>query len=124
MHRKLLSILIGLLVVYAAVLTVFGVRVLIEGAELPRILKTEPKEIRLVFVGDIMLSRKIGATIAEKKDNRFYFLKIASTTEAADLAFANLENPVTTRGVLSGSIYSFRADPIATLEGLFYGGFD
>ncbi len=83
----------------------------------------EPQEIKMLFVGDIMLSRNIGKIAAKKKDYRYHFLKIASTTEAADLAFANLENPVSTRGILSGSIYSFRADP-KTLEGLKYAGFD
>ncbi len=81
------------------------------------------REIHMVFVGDIMLSRSIEEIMARKKDYRFPLLKIASTTESADIAFANLENPISSRGVKSGSIYSFRADP-KTLEGLIYAGFD
>lgn len=84
---------------------------------------TEAREIRLLFAGDIMLSRKIGKVMEDKNDYRFYFRKVASTTLDADIAFANLENPVSTGGVRSGSIYSFRADP-KTLEGLRYAGFD
>jgi len=79
--------------------------------------------IRLLFVGDIMLSRAIGSRMVKEQDWTFPFLKIASTTRDADLTFGNLENPVSSRGVNVGSIYSFRADP-RTLEGLLFAGFD
>jgi len=79
--------------------------------------------IELLFVGDIMLSRKVGENIVASGDWRFPFLKIADFLGSADLTFANLENPVSNRGVKMGSIYSFRADP-RTLEGLTYAGID
>ncbi len=76
-----------------------------------------------LFAGDIMLSRSVGQNIRTSGDFRFPFLLIASTTQAADLAFANLEGPISDRGANQGSIYSFRADP-RVVEGLSYAGFD
>lgn len=112
------------LLVIALLATGIGI---IAGAFLMRhqkpLAQTTREEITMVFVGDIMLSRNIGEIMAEKKDYRFHFLKIASTTKTADIAFANLENPISLRGIRSGSVYSFRADPKA-LEGLKYAGFD
>lgn len=79
--------------------------------------------IRLMFAGDIMLSREVGSDIKNSGDWRYPFLKIASTTSAADMFFANLETPVSDRGTRIGSIYSFRSDP-HTLAGLSYAGVD
>lgn len=87
------------------------------------IVKTEHEEVQLIFAGDIMLSRLIGKIMETKKDYHFPFLKIASTTEQANIAFANLENPISSRGVKSGSVYSFRADP-KVIAGLKFAGFD
>ena len=42
---------------------------------------------------------------------------------SADIAFGNLESPLSSQGVRSGSIYSFRADPKA-VQGLVVAGFD
>ena len=61
--------------------------------------------------------------MATKDNYRWPFEKIADFLKNADLTFANLENPVSVRGIKVGSIYSFRADP-KTLEGLQYAGFD
>jgi len=80
------------------------------------------KSATLVFVGDIMLSRHIGKII-EAHGPTYPFELIAPFTAKADLAFANLENPVSTRGTHQGSIYSFRANPSA-LQGLQFAGFD
>ncbi len=82
-----------------------------------------PKIHTLLFVGDIMLSRGVEKKIRASGDFRFPFLRIASTTRAADIAFANLEGPISDRGENQGSVYSFRADP-RTVEGLSYAGFD
>ena len=80
-------------------------------------------ETALLFVGDIMLSRSVGVLMAEKDDYLWPFRNIAEFLRSADLTFANLENPVSSRGVKVGSIYSFRADP-KTLDGMQYAGFD
>lgn len=79
-------------------------------------------ELTMIFVGDIMLSRKIGE-IVDNNGPEFPFVYIATTTRAADIAFGNFENPVSLKGQNQGSIYSFRANP-KTLDGLTFSGFD
>lgn len=87
-------------------------------------LEEEKKGISLLFVGDIMLSRGVAnQIIIHNNDYDFPFLKIASTTTAADLAFGNLEGPISDGGKNQGSIYSFRANPVAA-KGLKFAGFD
>lgn len=83
----------------------------------------ERSEQVLIFVGDIMLSRNIGSLMLKKSDWKFPFLKIADFLKEADLLIGNLEGPISSGGVRSGSIYSFRADPRA-VDGLLYAGFD
>ena len=90
--------------------------------------KKEPQSLNIrdgtmLFVGDIMLSRSVGELMAKKGDYNLPFINIADTIKNADLAFANLENPVSLGGVNVGSKYSFRADP-KVLQGLQYAGFD
>ena len=84
---------------------------------------TDTKTHTLLFAGDIMLTRNVGKQISYHNDWRYPFLLIASTTRQADLAFANLESQISSRGRNQGSIYSFRADP-RVIEGLSYAGFD
>jgi poly-gamma-glutamate synthesis protein (capsule biosynthesis protein) len=81
------------------------------------------KPITLLFAGDIMLSRSVAKQMDKNGDYRYPFLKIADLTRSADLAFANLEGPISAKGYNQGSIYSFRAKPEA-VEGLKYAGFD
>jgi len=92
--------------------------------EVPTIPKASPK-YHLLFAGDIMLDRDVEASIYANGagDWRYPFIQIASTTQAADIAFANLEGNLSDQGANQGSIYSFRMDP-NTLEGLTYTGFD
>lgn len=78
----------------------------------------------LLFTGDIMLDRLVKIKNKRANDPLHSFLLIASTTQAADLTIGNLEGPVTDRGVLSGSIYSFRFDPTDTVSSLNFAGFD
>lgn len=95
----------------------------IKTKESEAISKGNNREGNLIFVGDIMLSRSVGAKIKKSGDNRFPFLKIADELKSADLTFGNLEGPISDKGANQGSIYSFRADPKA-IEGLKYAGFD
>lgn len=81
------------------------------------------KPVTLLFVGDIMLSRHIEVIANREGSQVFHFLKIGEITRSADIAFGNLESPVSVRGENVGSIYSFRASP-KMLEGLVYAGFD
>ena len=82
-----------------------------------------PGKITLVFTGDIMLSRAIGQNMAGENDWLFPFRRMSDVTRAADITFGNLEGPISTRGTLAGSAYSFRSDP-RVAEGLVYAGFN
>jgi len=83
------------------------------------------KQLTLVFVGDIMLDRGVEQQIKKNGNNdfRFPFLKIADELQKADIAFGNLEGPISDKGQKVGSIYSFRMDPKA-VDGLVFAGFD
>lgn len=81
------------------------------------------QEAILMFVGDIMLSRRVGAKAVNQNDWRWSFLKMADVLRQADLTFGNLESMISDQGRNVGSIYSFRADP-RMLEGLTFSGFD
>ncbi|MGO9270909.1 MAG: CapA family protein [Terriglobia bacterium] len=81
-----------------------------------------PRERTLLFVGDVMLARHVGALMEARQDWDYPFRKIAPTLRAADLAFANLECPVSDTGRNLHHLYSFRADP-RVIEGLKYAGF-
>ncbi|GAI32152.1 unnamed protein product, partial [marine sediment metagenome] len=82
-------------------------------------------EINLFLIGDIMLDRGVEYMINKegKGDFRFPFLKIADELKKSDILFANLEGPISDKGIKVGSIYSFRFNPKA-VEGLIYAGFD
>ena len=82
-----------------------------------------PRERTLLFVGDVMLSRGVGARMRSESDWTFPFQKVADTLSAADLTFANLECPVSDVGRNRHHLYSFRADPKA-LAGLNHAGID
>lgn len=81
------------------------------------------KAATLIFVGDIMLSRGVDYYIRKNNDYSFPFRFVYEKLSDADLAFGNLEGPISSRGRNQGSIYSFRADP-RTVEGLKLAGFD
>jgi len=81
------------------------------------------RERTLLFVGDVMLSRGVGAKMKSESDWAYPFQKIATTLAAADLTFGNLECPVSDVGRNRYHLYSFRADPKA-IEGLKRAGFD
>jgi poly-gamma-glutamate capsule biosynthesis protein CapA/YwtB (metallophosphatase superfamily) len=83
----------------------------------------EAQERTLLFVGDVMLSRAVGARMQSAGDWAFPFTEIGETLAAADLTFGNLECPVSDVGRNRHHLYSFRADPRA-LEGLKFAGFD
>lgn len=86
-------------------------------------LPQESEEASLVAVGDIMLSRGIDFFINKNGDWRYPFLKIVDFLNNADIAFGNLEGPISNKGADAGKLYSFRADP-RSIEGLLYSGFD
>jgi len=83
----------------------------------------KPKSITLMFVGDIMLSRGVGAKMQKEQNYKWPFLKISNYLQQADLLFGNLEGPISDKCCDRGNKYSFRADPKA-MQGLKHAGFD
>ena len=69
--------------------------------------------VQLLFVGDVMLSRNVARSIRE--NNRLFDCLFEPTREIvsrADVAFANLESPISGRGTaLKGKNYLFNAPP-------------
>lgn len=76
-----------------------------------------------MFVGDVMLSRGIGAIAKKKNDDGYMFDFVRSKLITADVSFANLESPISDQGKNVGSAYSFRAEP-KMAETLAEAGFD
>ena len=83
------------------------------------------KKIYLGFVGDIMLDRGMKNSVEKygNGDYIFAFEKIKDYLNSFDILFGNLEGPISDKGTLSGSIYSFRMDP-RSAKSLKEAGFD
>lgn len=81
-----------------------------------------PRERTLLFVGDVMLSRGVGLIMKARDDWAYPFREVTETLRAADLAYCNLECPISSQGRNQHHLYSFRADP-RTVEGLKAAGF-
>jgi poly-gamma-glutamate capsule biosynthesis protein CapA/YwtB (metallophosphatase superfamily) len=69
----------------------------------------ESTAVRLLFVGDLMLGRRV-APVAES-DPEGMFADVERVIRNADLAFANLESPLTTRPHTSENPYALEAAP-------------
>jgi len=80
------------------------------------------REVHLVAVGDIMLDRGVGAMI-RKRGASYILARVRDQLRAADITFANLESPLSTRGPHAPKDCVFRADP-ATVAVLKDGGID
>jgi len=82
------------------------------------------QDVSLVFVGDIMMDRGVESSVYKNLDGDFNRLfEGVSFIKEADIAFANLEGPVSDVGYNVGSIYSFRMKP-ASLTAVKDAGFD
>ncbi|MDP4001427.1 MAG: CapA family protein [bacterium] len=123
--------MLPVLLVFFVLLVIFVVRGL-ENKEIylsfsvspsPNITNIKDDSSSMIFVGDIMLSRSVGDLMAVKNNYNWPFEKISDFLKSADLTFANLETPISNRGVKVGSIYSFRSNP-KVVEGLIFAGFD
>jgi poly-gamma-glutamate synthesis protein (capsule biosynthesis protein) len=79
-------------------------------------------QIVLDAVGDVMLGRGVGRSIAERGAG-YPFEAVAALLEGSDLRVGNLELPLTERGTPARKDYTFRAPPSVT-EGLVGAGFD
>lgn len=91
----------------------------------PPVGPTEPlgrasEPVRLLFVGDVMLGRNVAPVVAS--DPTSVFERLRPAVVAADLAFANLESPLTERPHLIGE-YALEAHPAAAAL-LVGAGFD
>jgi poly-gamma-glutamate synthesis protein (capsule biosynthesis protein) len=70
------------------------------------------KEIRLLFVGDVMMTRYVEKKIKKlNKEYIYLFEKILNYLKSFDYVIANLEGPISDKGVKVGSKYSFRMKP-------------
>lgn len=78
----------------------------------------------LVFVGDIMMDRGVRRSVDRNGSGDYdYLFHRAPFLKEADIAFANLEGPVSDQGVDRHNLYSFRMDP-KSIEALANAGFD
>ena len=77
-----------------------------------KIYKKEYKEIKILFVGDIMMTRSVEARIKSlNKKFIFPFLNILDYLRSFDYVIANLEGAISDKGTKMGSKYSFRMKP-------------
>ena len=82
-------------------------------SSLDHLAATDPRQHTLIFVGDVMLSRGVGGKMHAKGDWGYPFRRISKVLQGADLAYCNLECPISDRGRNLHHLYSFRADPRA-----------
>lgn len=78
---------------------------------------------RLLFAGDVMLSRSVRREILAAHDPALPFRKVAPLMAAADIAFVNLESPFSDRGPYYDGGLIFHAAP-ETIAGLQLAGVD
>lgn len=80
-----------------------------------------PVETRLLFGGDVMLSRMVGKLARDHQDFTWPLREIAPVLRQADLAFVNLESPFIDKPHSPESGMVFKADP-AMVEALTFAG--
>ncbi len=86
-------------------------------------MEEEDEKIKMIAVGDIMLSRVVEQKMMEYSDYKYPFLKTAEITSAADLVFGNLETAMIPGRIIKSGEMIFRTDPKAA-EGLKFAGFN
>lgn len=74
-------------------------------------------EVRILFGGDIMLSRFVGRLARDKHDPAWPLHEIAPLLASADIAFANLESPFSraSHGFERGMVFRAEPDMVAAL---------
>jgi len=92
--------------------------------EISRMSQCPPQEpaLTLVAVGDVLLARGIERRIS-RYGRDWAFEEVAETLRSADLAFCNLECPLSAGGVKVNKPVCFKADPI-NVQCLADAGFD
>ncbi|MGA3190854.1 MAG: CapA family protein [Bryobacteraceae bacterium] len=78
----------------------------------------KPKKTRILFGGDVMLSRHVGRLARALHDPASPLRDLAPVLRSADIAFVNLEAPFSDRGPLMEHGMVFKAEPemIAALQ--------
>ncbi|MCF6286756.1 MAG: CapA family protein, partial [Candidatus Hydrogenedentes bacterium] len=98
----------------------------------PPAIKTQPATtptgdrptITMALVGDVMMSRNVARDLKSRNlDFTYPFDNTADMLQSADIAFANLECPISGRGDALDKKYLFNAPP-ESVKGLVFGGFD
>ncbi|MCK4592813.1 CapA family protein, partial [Candidatus Parcubacteria bacterium] len=85
--------------------------------------KEENNEIKMIAVGDIMLSRTVEQKMIEYGDYKYPFLKTAEIINKADIVFGNLETTIMSGRIIKSEEMIFRANP-KSVEGLKLAGFN
>ena len=83
----------------------------------------ESDEVKMIAVGDIMLSRSVERKMLQYNDYKYPFLKIAEITNKADIVFGNLETTIISGRTIQDNEMIFRSDP-KSVEGLKLAGFN
>jgi poly-gamma-glutamate synthesis protein (capsule biosynthesis protein) len=83
----------------------------------------ENNEIKMIAVGDIMLSRAVEQKMIEYNDYKYPFLETAEITNKMDIVFGNLEATIIEGRVIKSGEMIFRADP-KSIIGLKLAGFN
>jgi poly-gamma-glutamate capsule biosynthesis protein CapA/YwtB (metallophosphatase superfamily) len=92
-------------------------------ASLPEKVPLASPRTRIIFGGDIMLSRFVGQLAHGRHDPASPFRDLAPVLASADIAFANLESPFSDRGRIYDSRMVFKAEP-DMISGLELAGID
>lgn len=85
-------------------------------------LPAQPEEVSLAAVGDISYSRGVERIVKKQKDINYPFLPIRDYLKGADLAFGNLETPITYGREILHLEMVFRSNP-GTEQALRQAGF-
>ncbi|NOQ68137.1 hypothetical protein GQ568_01720 [Patescibacteria group bacterium] len=91
--------------------------------EMKEVKLEEKDEIRMIAVGDIMLSRAVEQKMIQKNDYKYPFLETADVTKGGDIVFGNLETSIISGRIIQDNEMIFRADP-KSVEGLRFAGFN
>ena len=91
----------------------------------PEVSIEDNPNIKLAFVGDIMLDRGVKGSVYRNFGGDYgeLFNKVGFKLRNYDFLFGNLEGPVSDKGVDGGNIYSFRMEPVV-VPALKEAGFD
>lgn len=81
------------------------------------------QEVKVIAVGDVMLSRVVAQKMKDNGDYNYPFLKMAPFLKDADLTFGNLESPIISGRIIKSGEMIFRAD-LQAVDGLKFAGFD